>query len=178
MIPTQAVADQFEEAEWTAPPEVQHCLEFEVALLVAIPAKGVLSDLERCYQLYKNRNQRNDAVDRIVFKRFKDRFPDEWVFFSADCPDNGACRFQMRVAKRQEDVRFAPAARLDHDLNFMKLHEDWVVPPVKSNGHEIAPQPRAQARTNQPASSQSASHAPKPPAKPVRPKSTFKAPKT
>lgn len=132
MIPTKEAVDQLEHDRWNAPPEVQASLEFEVALLTAAPAKGVLSDLEMCFQTYSNRNQRNHEVEQIVFRRFKDRHPDQWIFFTADCPDNGACRFQMRVAARQEDVRHAPAARFDFEMNLMKPHDEWIKPPSQS----------------------------------------------
>lgn len=123
-------AGVIENLRWVAPPEVQHALEFEVNLLTAIPMAGHVSDLELAYQQYSLVNERNYQVEQLVNKRFKDRFPDEWLFFQADCPDHGACRFWMRVAGRQQDLHKTPPARVEHNMNFLKPHEEWVIPAI------------------------------------------------
>lgn len=122
-------AGVIEALRWVAPPEVQHALEFEVSLLIAPPMQGEPSDLEFAYRKYPLVNERNYEVEQIVNGRFKSRFPDEWLFFQADCPDHGACRFWMRVAGRQQDLHKTPPARVEYNMNFMKPHLEWIKPP-------------------------------------------------
>ena len=127
-MPTLGLTKSIEQARWEAPADVQATLEREVALLAANEPHSFLRETYAS----PYRNERNRIVELHVHERIlagKVLKKNEVGFFKADMPDTGVCRFYMRIADSHGAMHEAPEAMVEHNLNLLRSHDEWVVPP-------------------------------------------------
>lgn len=133
MIVTDALMAAIEKNRWTPDPESQALVNFIRDALVQPEEDGV-SMLERTFRTCPYENQRNESIQAAGFAIIKKRFREKVAFFQADCPDDGRCRFHLRLADNHRDVQFATPAHADHFLNLLREPDAWIRPPEPLGG--------------------------------------------
>lgn len=128
MIPTDATREAIERARWTPEPETVAALTFIKATLTAPESDGK-SMLERVYMTCPHENQRCAEIEAAGFAFLNKRFGPEFAFFKADCPDDGRVRFELRISDSHRGLASTPPAKDEWNLNLLKPHDEWVVPP-------------------------------------------------
>lgn len=126
---TQQAFRTMAEARWIADAETEASLTYVVECLTQPDADGT-SELERIFRTYPHENERNHLARKAGWGHLKRRFRNDYVFFAADCPDDGRCRFHLAVS----DVPITdstPQAHRTYFLNLLREHADWIVPPGK-----------------------------------------------
>ena len=131
MIPTPEVISRMERARWTADPEAQGALDYLVTTLTEFESDGI-SMLERVYRTCPHENQRNHQIWAAMNAYLCKRFKAEIAVFSADCPDDGRCRFHLSIGRGHADVKQATAAHRTYFLNLLKPLEEWIRPAPES----------------------------------------------
>lgn len=128
MIPTDAFREAVQRARWEPDPETVAALAFIKSALTAPESDGK-SALERVYMTCPYENQRSAEIETAGFAFLHKRFKPEYAFFKADCPEDGRVRFELRIAKSHRDLASTPPAKTEWNLNLLKPHDEWVIPP-------------------------------------------------
>lgn len=128
MIPTEPALSEMERIRWTPDPETEAALKFVVEAITR-PEKDGKSMLERCFLGVEYENQRAEEVRSAGFAILGKRFKDRAVWFHADVPDWGNCRFHLRLAKHAHELHKLQSATLDYNINLLRPFEEWVRPP-------------------------------------------------
>jgi len=129
---TASAIRDLQAARWEPNPETVGFLRLVKTTLTEPETDGV-SMLERIYLTCDFENQRNREVEAAVFAVISKRYKEKVAFFSADCPEDGRCRFHLRIARTHPDLAATPAAHATHFLNLLKPHDEWVRPPEPTN---------------------------------------------
>ena len=123
---TQQAIRTMAEARWTADAETEASLTYVVECLTQ-PGEDGSSELERLFRTYPLENERNHLARKAGWGHLKRRFRNDYVFFSADCPDDGRCRFHLAVSDTPI-TDTTPQAHRTYFLNLLREHADWIVP--------------------------------------------------
>jgi hypothetical protein len=141
---------RLEAAKWLPDPETEATLQFLVKTLTTPEADG-LCMVERVYLTCQYENQRCEEIQTAAIAFLGKRFKDKAAFFQADLPDDGRCRFQLRLADHFNDLEDAQPAKQDWFLNLLKPKEEWIRAPGTELVLEKPPEP---APTQKPESRQ------------------------
>lgn len=132
ILPSRDMVTQIETARWSPDPETVATLEFIVVSLTAPDDTGAC-ELQRIYERCAFEAERDEAVGAIGFKLAAARRKHVYVWFMADCPDDGWCSFHLVLSDRpitREDVR--RKAKRRYSLNLLKERSEWVGPQSKA----------------------------------------------
>lgn len=127
MFPVSSI-EQMEAVKWSADPETMATLQYLVQTLTTPEADG-LTMLERVYLNCPHENQRCEEVQTAALAFIGKRFKEKAAFFQADLPDDGRCRFQLRLADHYAELKDAQPAKAEWFLNLLKPHEEWICAP-------------------------------------------------
>jgi hypothetical protein len=117
---------QIETARWSPDPETVATLDFIVVSLTAPDDSGT-SELQRIYQRCAYEAERDEAVGQMGFRLAAARRRHVYVWFMADCPNDGFATFHLVLSDRpivREDVR--RKAKRRYSLNLLKERSEWV----------------------------------------------------
>jgi hypothetical protein len=115
-----------EAARWSPDPETVATLDFIVVSLTAPDDSGT-SELQRIYQRCAYEAERDEAVGQMGFRLAAARRRHVYVWFMADCPNDGFATFHLVLSDRpivREDVR--RKAKRRYSLNLLKERSEWV----------------------------------------------------
>jgi hypothetical protein len=121
-----------EAARWSPDPETVATLDFIVVSLTAPDDSGT-SELQRIYQRCAYEAERDEAVGQMGFRLAAARRRHVYVWFMADCPNDGFATFHLVLSDRpitREDVR--RKAKRRYSLNLLKERSEWVGPQSKA----------------------------------------------
>jgi len=126
ILPTREVVASIEAARWSPDPETVATLDFIVVSLTAPDDSGT-SELQRIYQRCAYEAERDEAVGQMGFRLAAARRRHVYVWFMADCPNDGFATFHLVLSDRpivREDVR--RKAKRRYSLNLLKDRSEWV----------------------------------------------------
>ena len=126
ILPSREMVTQIETARWSPDPETVATLDFIVSYLTVADDTGT-SELQRIYQRCAYEAERDEAVGQMGFRLAAARRKHVYVWFMADCPDDGWCSFHLVLSDRpitREDVR--RKAKRRYSLNLLKDRSEWV----------------------------------------------------
>jgi hypothetical protein len=126
ILPSREMVTQIETARWSPDPETVATLDFIVSSLTVADDTGT-SELQRIYQRCAYEAERDEAVGQLGFRLAASRRKHVYVWFMADCPDDGWCSFHLVLSDRpitREDVRRKAKRRFS--LNLLKERSDWI----------------------------------------------------
>lgn len=126
ILPTRDMVTQIETARWSPDPETVATLDFIVVSLTAPDDSGT-SELQRIYQRCAYEAERDEAVGQMGFRLAAARRRHVYVWFMADCPNDGFATFHLVLSDRpivREDVR--RKAKRRYSLNLLKERSEWV----------------------------------------------------
>lgn len=132
ILPSREMVTQIEAARWSPDPETTATLDFIVVSLTAPDADGIC-ELQRIYQRCAYEAERDEAVGAIGFRLAAARRRHVYVWFLADCPDDGWCSFHLVLNDRpitREDVRRKAKRRFS--LNLLRDRSEWIGPESKT----------------------------------------------
>lgn len=147
MIPV-SIAEKMEAIRWTPDPETVATLRFVIHTLTSPESDG-LSMLERVYLNCRYENQRCEEIQTAGFAIVGNRFKGKSVFFQADLPDDGRCRFQLRIADHPAEVKDAQPAKEDYFINLLRPRDEWVTGPAVAKPELVLtkPAPKSDSQT-------------------------------
>ena len=125
-LPSREMVTQIEAARWSPDPETVATLDFIVSSLTVLDDTGTC-ELQRIYERCAYEAERDEAVGAIGFKLAASRRRHVYVWFMADCPDDGWCSFHLVLSDRpitREDVRRKHKRR--YSLNLLKERSEWI----------------------------------------------------
>jgi hypothetical protein len=126
ILPSREMVTQIETARWSPDPETVATLDFIVVSLTAPDDSGT-SELQRIYQRCVYEAERDEAVGQLGFRLAAARRRHVYVWFMADCPNDGFATFHLVLSDRpitREDVR--RKAKRRYSLNLLKDRSEWV----------------------------------------------------
>lgn len=126
---TESTVQALEAVRWLPTPECQAFVNFIRDVLVKPESDG-LSKLQRVYLTCDYENQRNEEIQAAAFALIAKQFKEKFAFFQADCPDDGQCRFHLRLARSQHELQYQQPAHSGHFLNLLKTKDEWIRPPL------------------------------------------------
>ena len=129
---TPSATEALLKARWTADPETEGTLDYIVRTLTTPQTDGI-SMIERAYRVADYRNQRNAEVWAAGSAFLQKRFKDKAVYFAVDCPDEGCVTFHLAISDSARDLHSTPQAHRSWNLNLLREHADWVLPPKATN---------------------------------------------
>jgi len=121
-----------ETARWSPDPETVATLDFIVVSLTAPDDSGT-SELQRIYQRCAYEAERDEAVGQMGFRLAAARRRHVYVWFMADCPNDGFATFHLVLSDRpitREDVR--RKAKRRYSLNLLRERSEWIGPESKT----------------------------------------------
>ena len=132
ILPTREVVASIEAARWSPDPETSATLDFIVVSLTAPDDSGT-SELQRIYQRCAYEAERDEAVGQLGFRLAAARRRHVYVWFMADCPNDGFATFHLVLSDRpivREDVR--RKAKRRYSLNLLRERSEWIGPDSKT----------------------------------------------
>jgi len=126
ILPSREMVASIEAARWSPDPETVATLDFIVVSLTAPDDTGT-SELQRIYQRCAYEAERDEAVGQMGFRLAAARRRHVYVWFMADCPNDGFATFHLVLSDRpitREDVR--RKAKRRYSLNLLKDRSEWV----------------------------------------------------
>jgi hypothetical protein len=126
ILPSREMVASIEAARWSPDPETVATLDFIVSSLTVADDTGT-SELQRIYQRCAYEAERDEAVGAIGFRLAAARRRHVYVWFMADCPNDGFATFHLVLSDRpivREDVR--RKAKRRYSLNLLKERSEWV----------------------------------------------------
>jgi len=132
ILPSREMITQIETARWSPDPETTATLDFIVSSLTVADDTGS-SELQRIYERCAYEAERDEAVGQMGFRLAAARRRHVYVWFMADCPDDGWCSFHLVLSDRpivREDVR--RKAKRRYSLNLLRERSEWIGPESKT----------------------------------------------
>jgi hypothetical protein len=132
ILPSREMVASIEAARWSPDPETVATLDFIVVSLTAPDDSGT-SELQRIYQRCAYEAERDEAVGQIGFRLAAARRKHVYVWFMADCPNDGFATFHLVLSDRpitREDVR--RKAKRRYSLNLLRERSEWIGPESKT----------------------------------------------
>lgn len=127
MFPVSSI-EQMEAIRWSPDPETTATLRYLVQTLTTPEADG-LTMLERVYLNCGYENQRCEEIQTAALAFIGKRFKEKAAFFQADLPDDGRCRFQLRLADHYAELKDAQPAKADYFINLLRPRDEWICGP-------------------------------------------------
>ena len=132
ILPSREMVASIEAARWSPDPETIATLEFIVVSLTAPDAEGIC-ELQRIYERCAFEAERDEAVGQMGFRLAAARRRHVYVWFMADCPNDGFATFHLVLSDRpivREDVR--RKAKRRYSLNLLRERSEWIGPESKT----------------------------------------------
>jgi hypothetical protein len=132
ILPSREMVASIEAARWSPDPETVATLDFIVVSLTAPDDSGT-SELQRIYQRCAYEAERDEAVGQMGFRLAAARRKHVYVWFMADCPNDGFATFHLVLSDRpitREDVR--RKAKRRYSLNLLRERSEWIGPESKT----------------------------------------------
>ena len=121
-------ASGLDDIYWTPEPKTIATLDYIVRALTTPDDTGT-SALERIYQTYPRETERDLVVIKRGFELAKSRLKHVYIWFYADCPDDGWCSFHMATSSEPISTsHIKRKAKKRFSLNLLKERHEWLVP--------------------------------------------------